>query len=71
MEQADRAFGLVLIWILAATNLDLVACDAVRENEPERRVNKGLNTAKSSTLSVSSSTDTLFIWDSFWFLPVF
>jgi hypothetical protein len=46
MEQADRAFGLVLIWILAATNLDQVACDAVRETEPERRVNKGLNTVE-------------------------
>ena len=46
MEQADRAFGLVLIWMLAATNLDRIACDGVRETEPERRVNKGLNTVE-------------------------
>lgn len=46
MEQADRAFGLVLIWMLAATNLDRIACDAMRETDSERRVNKGLNTVK-------------------------
>ena len=46
MEQADRAYGLLLIWILAATNLDRIACDGVRETEPERRVNKGLNTVE-------------------------
>ena len=46
MEEADRAFGLTLVWILAATNLDKIACDALRETEPERRVNKGIKTVK-------------------------
>lgn len=46
MEEADRAFGLVLIWILAATNLDQLACDAARETERERQTNKSVNSVE-------------------------
>lgn len=46
LERADRALGLILVWLLASTNLDRIACDAVRETEPERRVNKGLKTVR-------------------------
>lgn len=44
MEQADRAFGLVLVWLLAATNLDRLACESMRDTKPGRWINKGLGT---------------------------
>lgn len=42
LARADRAFGLVLVWLLASTNLDHVARQGVRETDEKRWVNKGL-----------------------------
>lgn len=43
LAQADRAYGILLVWLLASTNLDRLATTAVRETDDRRLVNKGLS----------------------------
>ena len=42
LKRADRAYGLVLIWLIASTNFDRLAARSRRDTDPTRRVNKGL-----------------------------
>lgn len=44
LRRADRAFAVMLVWLLAATNLDGVAVQAFRDTTEGRWVNKGLRT---------------------------
>jgi hypothetical protein len=46
LRRADRAFGVMLVWLLAATNLDAVAVQAFRDTTKGRWVNKGLRTVE-------------------------
>src|SRR5690554_1693685 len=41
LQRADRAFALVLQWLLSSTNFDAVATQSFRETTPKRWVNKG------------------------------
>jgi len=44
LERADRAYGLVLIWLVVSTNFDRLAAQARRDTDTTRLVNKGLQT---------------------------
>lgn len=46
LRRADRAFGVLLVWLLAATNLDRVAVQAFKDTAEGRWVNKGLRPVK-------------------------
>lgn len=46
LRRADRAFGVMVVWLLAATNLDAVAVQAFRDTTEGRWVNKGLCAVK-------------------------
>ena len=44
LERADMAVGVMLVWLLAQTNLNHVAVQAFRDHQPDRYVNKGPKT---------------------------
>ncbi len=46
LRRADRAFGVMLVWLLAATNFDAVAVQAFRDTTDGRWINKGLRPVK-------------------------